>query len=151
MHRLTHLFLRVRSLPRGCFRNTDREVREEKASRRDRCQRSERLRHHASDPLQARVPRIHFLTDLAEKEQTGDENLGPRKWLFHGAGGGADGGGAKIAGLETERGFAVTRARKRCASGSWCPHCCCLLRVAREGSVWLGSVQMGLFFLGGGG
>lgn len=61
--------------------------------------------------------------------------------------------GGGIARLETECGFAVSGARKRCASGSSFP-LCCLLRVAREGIRWLGLARIGsdeVFFLGVGG
>lgn len=63
--------------------------------------------------------------------------------------------GGEIARLETECGFAGTRARKRCASGSSLP-LCCLLRVAREGRMrWLGLARIGsdeaLFWGGSGG
>lgn len=50
---------------------------------------------HRATPPPPPLLTCSFLTNLAEKEQTGDENLAPEKWRVHGVGG-------EIARLETE-------------------------------------------------
>lgn len=77
------------------FRNTDCKCAKKKKS--DATAVSDQNVSGITCPTRFKHPSLtsSFLTDLAEKKQTGDENLGPRRWRFHGPEGGGGGGGGE--------------------------------------------------------